>query len=82
MDLLHLVSGELAREPERFGLTPAQARVAALLARGLSHRAVAKELNLSPHTVRRHSEQIRIRLGVRNKTEMTARLMSELSPRP
>jgi DNA-binding CsgD family transcriptional regulator len=42
----------------RYGLTPRQAEVALLMAEGLSDRAVAERLVISPHTARRHAEAV------------------------
>lgn len=42
----------------RYGLTPRQAEVALLMAEGLSDRAVAERLVISPYTARRHAEAV------------------------
>lgn len=60
---------------ERYGLTPAQARVATLLAAGRSVADIARQLTLSPHTVRRHLEQIRRRCGTHSTAAATAMLL-------
>jgi DNA-binding CsgD family transcriptional regulator len=59
----------------RFGLTGAEARVALLLAQGLSNAEIAKRLFLSPHTVRHHVEKIMRKLGVDTRTEAATRLL-------
>jgi DNA-binding CsgD family transcriptional regulator len=41
-----------------YGLTPRQAEVALLMAKGLSNRAIAERLVISPHTARRHAEKV------------------------
>lgn len=48
-------------EPVR-PITPAQARVAELVAQGLSYGTIAKRLELSRHTVRAHIRAIAMRL--------------------
>lgn len=48
----------------RFGLTPREAEVTLLLARGDRNRAIAERLNISHHTVRRHVEHVLAKLGV------------------
>lgn len=46
------------------GLTNRQREVLQLYTSGLTYREVADELDLSPHTVRRHLEQIYKRLAL------------------
>ncbi|GHB59391.1 LuxR family transcriptional regulator [Streptomyces umbrinus] len=50
-------------------LTPREREVAALLAEGLSNRAIAAKLVLSPRTVEVHVEHILSKLGFRSRTE-------------
>lgn len=59
---------------ERFGLTRQQARVALLLAARRSTAEIAEALFISPHTVRRHTEQVFERLGVSRRTDVEAAL--------
>ena len=61
----------------RFRLTRAQARVARLLAEGLRNREIAQRLFLSPHTVRHHVEQIRIKTGGHTRAAVAARIRSQ-----
>lgn len=56
----------------RFGLTRQQSRVALLLAARRSTDEIARELFVSPHTVRRHVEQVLDRLGVSRRTDVEA----------
>jgi DNA-binding CsgD family transcriptional regulator len=58
----------------RFGTTAAEARVAALLARGESNAAIARALTISEHTARRHTEAVFRKLGVSARAEVGARL--------
>jgi class 3 adenylate cyclase/DNA-binding CsgD family transcriptional regulator len=53
-------------------LTRRQREVVSLVARGLSNREIAERLFLSERTVEGHLEQIRIRLGVRSRTQIVA----------
>jgi DNA-binding NarL/FixJ family response regulator len=56
----------------RGGLSPREAEVLALLARGLSNQQIADELLLSKHTVRRHVSNIFTKLGVASRTAAVA----------
>lgn len=62
---------DLQRE---FGLTRAESRVAKLIAQGRSNAEIATELSISPYTARRHTERILLKLNVRSRTEVPARL--------
>ena len=53
-----------ARLRARFGLTPAEIRVAVVLAEGLSYAEIAKRLAISVHTVHTHVKEIHQKLGV------------------
>lgn len=57
---------------EDLGLTPAEARVLAALARGLSTAEAASGLGLSPRTVLKHSERIHRKLGVHDRAQAIA----------
>lgn len=60
-------------DPRRGGdLTPRQQRVVELLADGLEYDDIAKRLRISPHTVRRHTEALMQRLGVRSRDDAIA----------
>jgi DNA-binding CsgD family transcriptional regulator len=63
------------RRLETHGLTPREAEVADLLARGLSNAAVARRLDISPHTARHHTQRVLAKLGVHSRAEATARLL-------
>jgi DNA-binding CsgD family transcriptional regulator len=52
-----------------FGLTRRQAEVAVLLAQGYRNRELALVLAISPHTARRHTEQVLARLGVSTRAK-------------
>jgi DNA-binding CsgD family transcriptional regulator len=59
----------------RFGLTPAQARVALLLAQGHSYADAAAALGISVHTARHHAEAVRAKLGVRGHAGVAAAIL-------
>ncbi|MEO7198406.1 MAG: LuxR C-terminal-related transcriptional regulator, partial [Solirubrobacterales bacterium] len=61
-------------------ITPREAEVANLLARGLSDPLIAECLAISPHTVKRHVEQIYAKLGVGSRWEALARLLVPIPP--
>lgn len=55
-------------------LTTQELAVARLFAQGLRHKEIAKERNVSPHTVRNQIKAIYLKLGVSNKTSLAASL--------
>ncbi len=58
----------------RFGLTPRQAEVALLLARGESNADIASTLEISIHTVRRHVEGVLRKTGLSSRWEVADRI--------
>jgi DNA-binding CsgD family transcriptional regulator len=69
--------GELGRVGGRTrveGLTPAEQRVAVLVAQGRTNREVAAALFLGERTVASHLTHIYAKLGVRSRTELARRL--------
>jgi DNA-binding CsgD family transcriptional regulator len=58
------------------GLTPAERRVAALVAEGRTNREVAAELFLSERTVASHLTHVYAKLGVRSRTELARKVSS------
>jgi DNA-binding CsgD family transcriptional regulator len=60
----------------RDALTPAERRVAALAARGLSNRRIAQELFLTPKTVENHLGRIYGKLGIHAREELSVALAS------
>jgi DNA-binding CsgD family transcriptional regulator len=77
-DELTRVSGRAAKD----GLTTTEQRVAELTARGLTTRETAAELFLSPKTVSNQLTAVYRKLGVRNRSELAARLASGTPGRP
>jgi len=57
------------------GLTPAQNRVAVLVLRGSSTRAIVNELHISAHTVQEHLSAIFDKFGVGSRRELVASLL-------
>ncbi|MCE6996398.1 helix-turn-helix transcriptional regulator [Saccharothrix sp. S26] len=57
-------------------LTPAEARVATLVVQGLTNRAVARRLAISPHTVDTHLRRVFGKLRVRSRVELTRAVLS------
>jgi DNA-binding CsgD family transcriptional regulator len=51
------------RLSERFGLTAREIDVALLLAERRSNAEIARRLGISPHTARRHTEQVLLKIG-------------------
>ncbi len=71
------VSGRLARRPpsesrQSGDLTPREADVLALLARGRSNKVIAAELGLGVRTVEGHVSSVLAKLGVASRTEAVA----------
>lgn len=60
---------------ERFGLTPRESDVALRLARGDGDAKVARELGLSQHTVRHHTEHIFQKLAVHTRKALALLLV-------
>ena len=58
---------------ERFGLTPREAEVAALLVRRRTNREIARELGISPHTARHHVESVLAKLGVHSRRDVAGK---------
>jgi DNA-binding CsgD family transcriptional regulator len=60
---------------ERFGLTAQEATIALLLGQGKDNGEIARELVISPHTARRHTERILQKMDVRSRSEVGAKLL-------
>jgi LuxR family maltose regulon positive regulatory protein len=55
--------------PEQDPLSTRETEVLALIARGLSNKHIARELNLSPHTVKRHVAHILDKLDLASRSQ-------------
>ena len=66
----------------RFGLTPAECRVVQLLCTGAPVAGVARELEISCHTVRGHLKQVFGKTGTHRQAELICKLLSDTSARP
>ena len=51
-------------------LTPREAEVLQLVATGMSAKEVANQISISPRTVERHIEHVRLKLRARNRPHM------------
>lgn len=58
-------------------LTPREKDVALMAARGLSTKQIARELEISPHTVRSHMYRMFARLGIDRRGEILEALCAE-----
>ena len=58
------------------GLTETERRIAALVAQGQTNREVAAAMFVTENTVQTHVRHIFQKLGVRSRTELTARLLA------
>lgn len=56
-------------------LTPREAEVALRLARGASRKGIARDLGVSPHTVRAQTEKVFLKLGVSTRSAVAAALL-------
>jgi DNA-binding NarL/FixJ family response regulator len=75
-DLLVLSESAPATDASTFralGLTRREAEVLALAGRGLRNRDIARELFISPTTVKKHLENSYRKLGVHSRTAALAR---------
>lgn len=62
-------------------LTPREEQVVALVADGLSNREVARELNLSEHTIKKYLFRIFDKLGVSSRVELVLYAFNNGDPR-
>jgi DNA-binding CsgD family transcriptional regulator len=63
-----------------FGLSPAQAKVAVLVAEGLSLPEIAERMGVTANTARTHLERIYEKVGVRTQPALVRVLLSSASP--
>jgi DNA-binding NarL/FixJ family response regulator len=65
-------SGQTPRQPSARGLTPRQQDVLRLMQRGLSNKAIAHKLGITPGTAKLHSAAVLRARGVRGRKELHA----------
>ena len=68
------VASAALRLQDEYGLTAREVDVALLLSQGLSNSALARQLGISPHTARHHTQRVLGKLGVHSRAEAGARL--------
>ncbi|WP_229884174.1 helix-turn-helix transcriptional regulator [Roseobacter sp. MH60115] len=73
-DPICLVSVEVISRGEHYVLTPRETEVAKLLAEGHQDKQIARDLDISLHTARRHVERVLSKTGCRNRTEAALKL--------
>jgi DNA-binding CsgD family transcriptional regulator len=66
--------GSIGGRTREHGLTPAEQRVAALVAEGRTNREVAAALVLGERTVESHLTSVYAKLGIRSRTELARRM--------
>jgi DNA-binding CsgD family transcriptional regulator len=66
--------GRIGGRTRMEGLTPAERRVAALVAEGRTNAEVAASLFLAERTVASHLTRVYSKLGVRSRTELSRKL--------
>ena len=71
VDRLHFVADDLAMES--LGISGREREVLELLAAGRSNKEIARELNVSPNTVKTHVSKLFEKLAVRRRTEAISR---------
>jgi len=63
-------------------LTPREEQVVALVAEGLGNRQIARELNLSEHTIKKYLFRIFEKLGISTRVELVLYAVNNGEPRP
>jgi DNA-binding NarL/FixJ family response regulator len=63
-------------------LTPREEQVVALVAEGLGNRQIARELNLSEHTIKKYLFRIFEKLGISTRVELVLYAVNNGDPRP
>ena len=74
------LSRAIALQFRQWGLTEAEADVAGLILKGLSHREVATLRQCSDVTVRQHATAIYRKSGLTNRAQVTAFFLEDLLP--
>ena len=66
---------------EALGLTRRELEMLGFLSRGKSNKEIARDLGLSPNTIKTHLANLYVKLGVKNRTQAVSKAM-ELSLNP
>ena len=66
---------------EALGLTRRELEMLGFLSRGKSNKEIARDLRLSPNTIKTHLANLYVKLGVKNRTQAVSKAM-ELSLNP
>ena len=74
-----VLSGPIAGQPHPSGLSRRELEVVGLVAEGLTSREIASRLYLSERTVENHIEHVLNKLGLQNRTQIAAWVLTELS---
>ena len=74
-----VIPNQNGKEPEerlikKFGLTRREVQVARLLTQGRSNQAIARQLRISEHTARHHTQRILAKLEVHSRGEAAAKI--------
>ena len=62
-------------------LTPREEQVVALVAEGMGNRQVARELNLSEHTIKKYLYRVFEKLGISTRVELVLYAVNNGDPR-
>ncbi len=74
------LSRAIATQLQAWALTDAEADVAGLMLKGLSHREIARLRDSSEVTVRQHATMIYRKSGLSNRAQLTAFFLEDLLP--
>jgi DNA-binding NarL/FixJ family response regulator len=72
--MLNSPAGRGTNGDTRYGLTRREHQVAELLARGKSNATIARQLGISAHTARHHTQRVLAKLEVHSRAEAGAKL--------
>jgi DNA-binding CsgD family transcriptional regulator len=73
-------TGRVDEGNQWLSLTGAEVRIAELVACGMSNRATAEELVVSPHTVDAHLKHMYVKLGIHSRVELTVLALQQGRP--
>ena len=69
------LEGEMGEEPAHVDLTQRELQVLQLLAQGASNKAIARRLEITPHTAKFHVASIVAKLAATGRTDAVAKAM-------